>query len=526
MPRTTSRLVLCMCIIAPVITPAAELKGTVIDAAGEHLIAARVYVYDAHGKHFHVKCEGATVAPYDRRRSGTSLEIHTTIPAAEFQVDLPPGEYTVEVEKGKEYFPASQKVVVSDSQPSSVTIPLKRWTNMAAKGWFSGETHVHREVEELPVLQTAEDINIAFPLTAWVTDSLHTPATHNKNTRVIPPARLVAIDKSHVYWPVNTEYEIFTVRGKRHTLGAVFVLNHKRPLTMPAPPVAPIATEARKQGAFLELDKHNWPWSMMLVPQMEVDLFELTNNHLWRTEFLYSDWYPEYAADYMNIEMKDGQFTERGWIDFGFKNYYALLNCGFTIKPTAGTASGVHPVPFGFGRVYVRLEDGFDYNQWVAGLLSGNSFVTTGPMLTVTVDKNLPDGSAHIVGQLESSTLPISVEVIVNGKITQTIDIPPVRTNLGAYRVPIDTDVHLDGSSWVAVRAFTKREGDRISFAHTAPAHFEVEGKPLRPSKNQRDYLAKRVRDEIARSRPMLSREALREFEDALKTFESFETTD
>ena len=55
-------------------------------------------------------------------------------------------------------------------------------------------------------------------------------------------------------------------------------------------------------------------------------------------------------ADY---ELWHSILNERGWLDFTFQNYYLLLNCGFRLRPTGGTASGVHPVPLGFGRVYV-----------------------------------------------------------------------------------------------------------------------------------------------------------------------------
>ncbi len=65
------------------------------------------------------------------------------------------------------------------------------------------------------------------------------------------------------------------------------------------------------------------------------------------------------APEGWNIETDADGFTEWGWIEFGFKTYYALLNCGFKMRPTAGTASGVHPVPLGFGRVYVQLPGGF-----------------------------------------------------------------------------------------------------------------------------------------------------------------------
>src|SRR4030095_8612816 len=82
--------------------------------------------------------------------------------------------------------------------------------------------------------------------------------------------------------------------------------------------------------------------------------------------------------------------TEREWSEVGCSNYYALLNCGFRLRPTAGTANGVHPVPLGFGRVYVHLPDGFGYEAWKRGLDAGRSFVTTGPMLFARVNDRDP----------------------------------------------------------------------------------------------------------------------------------------
>src|SRR5690606_20001963 len=122
--------------------------------------------------------------------------------------------------------------------------------------------------------------------------------------------------------------------GKRqHTLGAFFVLNHRTPFEIGVPPVAPVLEKVRTEGALLELDKHNWPWSMMLVPILGIDLYELSNNHIWETEFLYKD-FGEPAPDFMEIEKdSEGLMTERGWIDYGFKNYYLLLNCGFHLRP-------------------------------------------------------------------------------------------------------------------------------------------------------------------------------------------------
>ena len=272
------------------------------------------------------------------------------------------------------------------------------------------------------------------------------------------------------------------------------------------PPVTPVAVEVRRQGGILELDKHNWPWSMMLVPVMKVGLYELTNNHIWRTKFQFKNWNSEYTGEYMDIEMEEGGFTERGWIDFGFKNYYALLNCGFDVKPTAGTASGVHPVPLGFGRVYVKIPGEFSYDKWLQGLTEGNSFVTIGPMLESHFEWN---GSSVVVLGRYETTNPNKgvVEVIKNDEV-----ISIESNDDGSF----EKAFKMDSSSWFAVRVI---EDGRPRFAHSAPKHFKVQGKPLSPKVEEVSYLVKRVEDEIARHTGVLEEDALAEYRKALEYY-------
>src|SRR5581483_5298393 len=123
------------------------------------------------------------------------------------------------------------------------------------------------------------------------------------------------VDDHHVIWPRNTEYEIFTVNRKPHTLGAFFVLNHKKVFDKGVPPVGPIGAQAKEEGGLIEMDKHNWPWSMMLVPVLKPGLYELANNHVWRTEFGFPT-FGEAAAEYMQAERDRAGFSEWGWIDF------------------------------------------------------------------------------------------------------------------------------------------------------------------------------------------------------------------
>ncbi len=507
---------------------APTLRGSIVDADSGDALPARLYIQSEDGEWHHATSSApqGSAVPYDVRRGIASTEVHTSLSAHPFEAELPPGDYTLTVERGKEYLTKAAKVTIPDTSkaPQEITLSLKRWANLAEQGWFSGETHTHRKVSELPTLMLAEDLNVTLPLTAWVTDTRQAPSKANKNPKPVPPAKLIHVDPTHVIWPINTEYEIFTVNGVRHTLGAVFVLNHQQAFDLTAPPVTPIAEEARLQNALLDLDKHNWPWSMMLMPTMKVDLFELTNNHLWRTRFLYGEWYPEYAHELPVETNANGYFTERGWIDFGFLNYYMLLNCGFDMKPSAGTASGVHPVPLGFGRVYVKIDGTFSYDKWIEGLRQGRSFVTTGPMLVAEQSR---EGESVKVSGTFSSSMPLgAIEIVVNGKVTQTIDPQPRRDSRGGYFFDFATEMKLASTSWIAVRGFEDRPDKRPRFAHTAPVHHTVTDRPLRPTRAERAYLTQRIRDELERHQGVLPPSALAEYEKALEFFQGLPSVD
>ena len=502
-------------------------SAEVVDSSTGLPIACRVYLQNAGGEWLFVESleEGGTAVIYDKQRTETIVEKHTTVSAGRFGANLKPGRYRLTIERGKEYLPHEAEFEIRNAQMRQ-TVPLKRWINMAGRGWFSGDTHVHRTVEELPNLMLAEDLNVAFPLTQWVTVS-NTPPGQGKAQQTPPAARLIEVDPTHVIWPLNTEYEIFSVGSKRHTLGAVFVLDQKQPLKDGIPPVRPIAREARRQKALLDLDKHSWPWSLMIVPVMDVDLFELSNNHIWRTEFQFHEWTIDTLPKYTPIETNDRGFTERGWIDFGMATYYGLLNCGFKMRPTAGTASGVHPVPLGFGRVYVHIDGEFTYEKWVRGLDRGESFVTTGPMLEVkfngqqagTVFKTSDPMSVEVTGTVRSSRPLGSVEIIVNGRVQKSIQAQSAKREDEGFEFAFQEQIAVNSSSWIAVRCWEPSSPGRNRFAHTAPVHIQRQGHPLRPRKGEVQYFIKRIETEIDRNRDLLSSEELAEYREALNLY-------
>ena len=112
------------------------------------------------------------------------------------------------------------------------------------------------------------------------------------------------------------------------------------------------------------------------------------------------------------------------------------------------------------------------------------------------------------------------IEVIVNGRLHKSLIPVNKKTPAGGYSNPIHLDLNLKESSWIAVRCFERQPDGRERFAHTAPFHVEIAGQPVRPRKQEVDFLIRRVRDEIVRNADVLPDEALAEFREALAIYE------
>jgi hypothetical protein len=229
-----------------------------------------------------------------------------------------------------------------------------------------------------------------------------------------------------------------------------------------------------------------------------------------------------------------GTATERDWTLYGFQTYYALLNCGFRMRPAAGTANGVHPVPLGFGRVYVHLTEPFSYDAWMRGLAAGRSFVTTGPMLLGKVEGQWPGTTFPVADQAgdyrlectaQSEQALNSIELVVSGLVTRRFEPQNRKTSAGSFETKISTRFSPKTSSWLVWRCFEKRAGNRLRFAHTAPWHFGVPGKPLHPRREEADWLVSRVKEEIARSQGIAPESLIEDYRRALTIYEQIAAT-
>ncbi len=510
--------------------PTFLLRGEVVDVDRQLPLAARISVKSANGSWYFPKSASpnGSAVEYKRQVSPTSLEQHVTLSAHPFEVELPEGTYIVTVERGKEYVPLSKEITIA-GRGVDIKLPLRRWIHMAKDGWYSGDVHAHRPLSEVPNLVLAEDLNVAMPLSHWVTAADTGPVTGNRIEGPAPRPEWIALDPTHGIYPLNTEYEIFTVGGKSHTLGAVLILGQSTTLNQGIPPVRRIAEKSHREGAFLDLEKHSWAWTPMIVPLMKPDLFELANNHCWPTDFAFHSWTFDMAAKSMQLETNSQGFTEWGWIEFGLKSYYAYLNCGFRMMPSAGTGSGVHPVPLGFGRVYAHVDGDFTFPKWRAALLAGRSFVTTGPLMRLTFNGH-PAGHTfqggangtpiRIVGSVSSLAPLDRVEILVNGVVSKTIhSTGRAAINDDPFVTAIDETIQVEGSGWIAVRSFDSRADHRIRFAHTSPVFVEVPGQSQAPFLDEVDHFIERIEREIERHRGVLDAETLDEYQEALAIY-------
>lgn len=506
------------------------VTGEIYDTASKLTVPARLYIQEQRGNFFFAESAvtNGSAVRYDRQSGFNkhAIERHTALSAHPFRVALSPGRYTFTVERGKEYHPTERVVEVGDA-PVQLRLGLDRFADIARRSWFSGDTHVHRDPAELGTVALAEDLNVVLPMTDWTTESDVPPTRSSRNIKGEFSAKPIVLDKTHVIYPRNTEYEIFQTTGKKHTLGAFLVVNQRERLDLPVLPWRRVAERARAEGALIDYEKHNWEWSAALAPIVRPELYELANNHLWRTEYGVTNWAAP-APAWMNVGT--GGHSELEWALYGFQAYYALLNCGLNPRPAAGTAHGVHPVPLGYGRVYVHLDKGFNYEDWMRGLNAGRSFVTTGPLLLAEVEGELP-GHHFVWKSSKPRTVTVKAKVfapqvdgmkvdfIVNGEVVKTTSLPrssPAATTEKSF----SEKTEIPASGWLAVRCWENPDGEKARFAHTAPWWFEKPGPPLRPRRVEVEWLASRVREEIARNRPLLPAELLREYEEAQAFYE------
>ena len=402
--------------------------------------------------------------------------------SGEVSFDLPSDSYSILCSRGLEYEILDSKLEAAGKEVNVTLVP-KRWTDEAARGWYSGENHIHANYGYGEWLQTpasivqlcdGEDLRVANLVVA-------NSDGNGVFDREFFLGRLEPRSKPHalVWW--NQEF--------RSTIWGHMTLFHLGQVVEPVytgfpgttnpwdvPTNGEISRRTRMQGG---VTSYTHP----------------TNNPL--------DFYDQpYSAKGLPVDAALGLVDVLDVMGYVYEPtvpfWHRLLNCGLRLPAAAGTdvfLNRINSFPAGHGRAYVHVEGDFSYDAWVDGLKHGRTFVTNGPMLEFSVNGEGPGavirldkpGKVTVRGRFRSADPVTSFLLLRDGETATEADLPD-----GARSGEIETEIGIERSGWLALRASgppCERSMMRPMGAHTSPVYVEVAGRPADSARDAAFFL-------------------------------------
>ncbi len=465
-------------------------KGKLVLRAGEKeataeitldvrpLVKLRVYLVDENGKPVAARVyltasDGLGYAPRGSISRFAAMSAEQYFHAQNFfELELPAGETLIEATRGQEYHLTARRVDLQPGRPAEVRLQLKRWENMAAKGWYSCDAHIHANYkgagatahhhqvvtpQDVRLQTLAEDLNNANMMVANSSDSfIHDVAFFEGRPHALSRPNYT------IYW--NEEMRNASMYGHmsffnlKTLVHPIYTGFRDTPHWEDYPANYTQAQEARKQGGAVTYVHPGYrpTFDGASARELPVDL-------------------ALGQVDAMDVLSNNPE-------EVGMELWYRLLNCGFKLAISAGTDSFTniadHYTP-GDGRVYVHLNGRMHYDDWIRHYREGRSFASNGPVLFFTVNGKEPGDELRFPEGLQQklrlkalvrTLVPLHrVEVVVNGK--------SVISRLASEKkeIFIDETISLDRSSWIALRASGPWHrlilNDTHAFAHTSPVY-------------------------------------------------------
>jgi hypothetical protein len=379
-----------------------------------------------------------------------------------FAIDLPVGGVDVEVVGGFDRVPHRARIEV-DPATRRLELPLDRAIDLHAGRWVTADTHVHFLAPSTALLQAAaEDVDVVNLLAAQWGD-LYTNMTDLPwGSTADPSGRRMVV--------VGTE-------NRQNMLGHLALLGALRPIEPYGSGGPP---EGRIAGA-LDVLLADWADRCRAAGGLVVAAhFPLP--------------YAEIAADIVagKIDALETQALAPGLDDPSVREWYRFLNLGYRLPIVGGTDKMSSEVPIGAVRAYVHLltDEPLTFDTWAAAVRAGRTFVTSGPVLELTVDGHEPGDIVRMSG---SGRLDVAVrvraaqpvvtdlELVMDGRIVAASSAAG-----GTTEIALHETVEVAAGAWIAARS--RSDNDIVSAfqtsmaAHTSPVYVEVDGRPFVPS--------------------------------------------
>ncbi|MBW7998244.1 MAG: hypothetical protein FVQ81_17075 [Candidatus Glassbacteria bacterium] len=417
----------------------------------------------------HVSINGGTVEPennpyvrFGLRYSGNRLKgpvrfrdlDYYFYTDGEFTVKVPPGRCMLEAGRGYEYLSAKTEVTVEPRDTLALTLRLRRWTDMAARGWYAGDTHIHMDRtgsndDSLLTLTSARGIRYAYML-SMNTAGYAQGGQYEGWLQQKGLGDMSACRRDGYFLSSGQEY-------RSGELGHVTIILPDSYVPGPdsssadvgaGPSLGIIADQAHKLRGYLGLAHggyHNTETDGLLLDD-KMDFLELL------------------------------QFG--GYRSLGLDGWYDFLNIGFRL-PIVGACDFPYTRELASEITYVCADTEPNPRSWAELAAEGRSFATSGPMIFLEAD-NLRPGDIISLGENTDTTLTVniqvnsplypvtSVELIVNGwaRVRESFREPQ-------SSVSLTRELRIIGSSWIAARA----SGPAGTEAHTNPVYIYVGGR-------------------------------------------------
>lgn len=363
---------------------------------------------------------------------------------------LPRGRVLVEAARGFEYEPLRQWVEIEPGQ-QDLTLRLRRWIDMNAERYFSGDTHVHFLSPQASHTEAgAEDLNVVNLLQSqWghffsnTTDFRGRPSVSREGNTIVYVSQ----------------------ENRQHILGHLSLLGLKEPV-MPWCSGGPSESEL---GGSLETTLSHWAdachaqGGTVIIPHVPAPNGEP-------------------AALVATGRADAVEMLEQ--LSYEHLEYYRYLNGGYRLPLVGGTDKMSSHVPVGLYRTYVYIppDQPFTYENWCRHLRGGHTFVSGGPLLWFSVEGQSIGSTLAVRGggtvEVEAtvrSIFPVNtLQVVQAGKVVA--ETSEVR---GARQLQLHTRLQISGDTWLAARCggpnyeknahFDRRR--RGIMAHTSPIY-------------------------------------------------------
>jgi hypothetical protein len=439
----------------------------VLDKATNQPAPVRIHFHGQQGEYLPPRGNHRKVNPYwfedNYGEFVNSLNQYAYIPG-HCIVDLPLGEVYVEISRGYEVQPIRTRFSVTP-ETNEITFALEKVLPWRERGWVTADTHVHFLSPTTALLEgQAEGVHVVNLLASQWGEMFSNVTDFDGRTTL--GAKEFGGDGEFLV-RVGTE-------NRMQVLGHISLLGYQGAM------IHPLCTGGPSESALGDpLEVTMAEWAQRCVDQGGLVIMpHAPNPQLERAADIVLGLI--HGMELMTFNPYDWQLSP-----YGIADWYRYLNLGYQVPVVGGSDKMGQAWLLGGVRTYAHLGGRpFSYENWMAAVKAGNTFVTVGPLLEMTVEGVTPGGQIHLPAsggtvhvnwRVDSVRLPIDqVEVVVGGLVADQVNVNKQLAATGSVAVKINQ------STWIALRVRGSYRGQHGEIAaHSSAVQTLVANQPL-----------------------------------------------